>query len=76
MQGEIMYLSETLARDRHRDQLDKAREARLARHARELHKLERARHRAERKLLRAWRRSDEVRTLLEDEMSNLLETVA
>ena len=71
-----MYLSETLARDRHRDQLDKAREARLARHARELHKLERARQRAERKLLRAWRRSDEVRTLLEDEMSNLLETVA
>ena len=71
-----MYLSETLARDRHRDQLDKAREARLARHARELRKLERVRQRAERKLLRAWSRSDEVRTLLEDEMCNLLETVA
>jgi hypothetical protein len=71
-----MYLSETLARDRYRDQLDQAREGRLARHARELRKLERVRLRAERKLLRAWRRSDEVRTLLEDEMCNLLETVA
>ena len=71
-----MYLSETLARDRYRDQLDQAREGRLARHARELRKLERVQQRAERKLLRAWRRSDEVRTLLEDEMCNLLETVA
>ena len=71
-----MYMSETLARDRHRDQLDKAREARLARHARELRKLERVRRRAERRLLRAWRRSDEVQALLDDEMSNLLEAVA
>jgi len=71
-----MYLSEMLARDLTLDQLDRSREARLARHARELRKLERVRQRAERKLLRAWRRSDEVRTLLEDEMCNLLETVA
>ena len=71
-----MYLSEMLARDRTLDQLDQAREARLARHARELRKLERVRLRAERKLLRAWRRSDEVRTLLDDEMCNLMETIA
>jgi len=71
-----MYLSEMLARDRTLDQLDQAREARLARHARELRKLERVRQRAERKLLRAWRRSDEVRTLLDDEMCNLMETIA
>jgi len=71
-----MYLSEMLAQDRTLDQLDQAREARLARHARELRKLERVRQRAERKLLRAWRRSDEVRTLLEDEMCNLMETIA
>jgi len=71
-----MYLSEMLARDRTLDQLDQAREARLARHARELRRVERVRKRAERKLLRAWRRSDELRTLLEDEMCNLLETVA
>ena len=71
-----MYLSEMLARDRTLDQLDQAREARLARHARQLRKLERVRQRAERKLLRAWRRSDEVRTLLDDEMCNLMETIA
>ena len=71
-----MYLSEMLAREQTLDQLDRSREARLARHARELRKLERVRRRAERKLLRAWRRSDEVRTLLDDEMCNLLETIA
>ena len=71
-----MYLSEMLARDRTLDQLDQAREARLARHARELRKLERVRLRAERKLLRAWRRSDKIRTLLDDKMCNLMETIA
>ena len=71
-----MYLSEMLAREQTLDQLDRSREATLARHAREQRKLERVRQRAERKLLRAWRRSDEVRTLLDDEMCNLLETVA
>jgi hypothetical protein len=71
-----MYLSEMLARDQTLDQLDRSREARLARHAKELRKLERVRQRAERRLLRAWRRSDEVRALLDDEMCNLLETVA
>jgi len=76
MQRLIMYLSEMLARDQTLGQLDQAREARLARHARELRKLERVRRRAERRLLRAWRRSDEVQALLDDEMSNLLETVA
>jgi hypothetical protein len=71
-----MYLSETLARDQTLYYLERAREARLARRAAELRKLERARRRAERRLLRAWRRSDEVRAVLDDEMRNLLETVA
>jgi hypothetical protein len=60
-----MYLSETLARDRHRDQLDKAHLTRIARQAAELRKLERIKHRAERKALRAWRRADELRALIE-----------
>jgi hypothetical protein len=60
-----MYTSETLARDRHHDQLERAREARLARQARELRRLERVRQRAERKLLRAWQRADELRAMLE-----------
>ena len=71
-----MYLSETLARERHRDQLERAQEARLTRHAAQLRKLERARQRAERKLIRAWRRSDEIRALLDDEWRTVLETVA
>ena len=71
-----MYLSETLARERHRDQLGRAQEARLMRHAAELRKLDRAQRRAERKLIRAWRRSDEVRALLDDEWRTVLETVA
>jgi hypothetical protein len=60
-----MYTSEILARDRHHDQLESAREARLARQAAELRRLERARQRAERKLLRAWQRADELRAMLE-----------
>ena len=60
-----MYMSETLARDRHKDQLEYAREARLARQAAELRRLERVRQRAERRLLRAWRRADELRSMLE-----------
>lgn len=59
-----MYLSETLARDRYTDLHAKAQQARLARQAAELRKLARIRQRAERKLLRAWRRSDELRTMI------------
>ncbi len=60
-----MYLSETLARDRYQDQLERARQRRLARQAAELRRLERVRHRAERRLSRVWRRADELRTMLE-----------
>jgi hypothetical protein len=60
-----MYLSETLARDRHRDQLEQAQQQRIARQAAELRKLDRIRERAERKLLRVWQRSDELRTTIE-----------
>jgi len=60
-----MYLSETLARDRNRDRLEQAQEHRLARQAAELRRLERVRQRAERKLLRAWERADEIRMALE-----------
>jgi hypothetical protein len=65
MQRSIMYMSQTLARDRYQSQLEDAQQARLARQAAELRRVERARRRAERKLLRAWRRADELRTMLE-----------
>jgi hypothetical protein len=60
-----MYMSETLARDRYKSQLEDAQQARLAKQAAELRRVERVRRRAERKLLRAWRRADELRTMLE-----------
>ena len=60
-----MYMSQTLARDRYQSQLESAQQARLARQAAELRRVERVRRRAERKLLRAWRRADELRTMLE-----------
>jgi hypothetical protein len=60
-----MYTSETLARDRYRDRLEQAQEVRIARQAAELRRLERVRQRAERKLLRAWERADELRATIE-----------
>jgi len=60
-----MYMSETLAKDRHLDRLELAQEIRIARQAAELRRLERVRQRAERKLLRAWQRADELRMTIE-----------
>jgi len=60
-----MYLSETLARDRYLDRLEQAQQSRIARQAAELRRLDRIRQRAERKLLRAWQRADELRTSIE-----------
>jgi len=60
-----MYMSETLAKDRHLDRLEQAQEIRIARQAAELRRLERVRQRAERKLLRAWQRADELRMTIE-----------
>jgi len=60
-----MYTSETLARDRHHERLARAHEARLGRQAAERRRLQRVKQRAERRLLRAWRRVDELRSVLE-----------
>jgi len=60
-----MYLSETLARDRYLDRREQAQQSRIARQAAELRRLDRIRQRAERKLLRAWQRADELRTSIE-----------
>ncbi|HWG00907.1 MAG TPA: hypothetical protein VG164_03530 [Trebonia sp.] len=60
-----MYLSETLARDRHEDTIDQARHARRARRVAELNRLQRRQLRAERRMLTAWERTDELRSMLE-----------
>jgi hypothetical protein len=61
----MYYLSEALARDRSSARYQEAQYVRSARQAAELRKLDRRRQRAERKLLRAWQRSDELRASIE-----------
>jgi hypothetical protein len=60
-----MYLSETLARDRHKDTIEQARHERQARQASDLNRLHRRQLRAERRMISAWQRTDELRTMLE-----------
>ncbi len=60
-----MYTSQTLARERHLDQLERARQSRIGRQAAELRRLDRIRQRAERRLLRAWQRADDLRITIE-----------
>lgn len=60
-----MYPSEELARNRHSDALSHAEQARVGRQLAELRRLERLQQRAEHRLVTAWRRADEVRTLLQ-----------
>jgi transcription initiation factor TFIIIB Brf1 subunit/transcription initiation factor TFIIB len=59
-----MYMSEIIARQRNAERLKEAQQERSARQVSELRKLERVSHRAERKLLSAWERSDELRSQL------------
>jgi len=61
----MMYLSETLARDQYQETLARAHEARLAHQATALRKMTRVRQRAERRLLDAWRRADELYAALD-----------
>jgi hypothetical protein len=59
-----MYASESIARQRHAERLKQAHEERAARQLAELRKLDRVRQRAERKLLSAWERADELKGIL------------
>jgi hypothetical protein len=60
-----MYQSERLARERHAERLKYAEQSQKAQRASELRRLERQQQRAERRLVEAWRRADEVRSMLE-----------
>jgi hypothetical protein len=59
-----MYVEECLARDRHAERLKRARDERVAHSVTELSKMERRQARAERELLSAWRRVDQLRSTL------------
>ncbi len=59
-----MYVTECLARARNAERLKQAHEERLANRAAELSRLERRQERAERELLHAWKRVDQLRSTL------------
>jgi len=59
-----MHPSETLARDRYQETLDRAHQARRGHQVRALRRVLRIQRRAERRLLNAWRRADEVKQTL------------
>jgi hypothetical protein len=60
-----MYVEEYLVRERHQERLKRAEEAQLHRQIVERRRLEKRRQRAERRLLHAWQRVDELRSMLE-----------
>jgi hypothetical protein len=59
-----MYTQEYLAKERHQERLRQAEEERSASQVAELHKLEKRQERAERQLLHAWQRVEQLRSLM------------
>lgn len=61
-----MYPQEYLAKERHQERLRYAEGQRAASQAAELNKLEKRQERAERQLLNAWQRVDQLRSLMSE----------
>jgi hypothetical protein len=59
-----MYTQEYLARERHRERLKQAEQERAASQVSELRKLEKRQERAERQLISAWLRVEQLRALM------------
>ncbi|HEY1820568.1 MAG TPA: hypothetical protein VGG83_11635 [Trebonia sp.] len=59
-----MYVEQYLAKDRHQERLQRAADERSAHQAAELSKLERRSERAERQLLNAWQRVEQLRSMM------------
>jgi len=59
-----MYTQEYLAKDRHQERLRQAEQERAASQVSELRKLEKRQERAERQLMSAWRRVEQLRSLI------------
>ena len=59
-----MYAQEYLAKERQRERLRHAEQVRAASQVAELRKLEKRQERAERQLLNAWQRVEQLRSLL------------
>jgi hypothetical protein len=61
-----MYAQEYLVKERHQERLRQAEGQRAASQAAELRKLEKRQERAERQLLNAWQRVEQLRSLLSE----------
>jgi hypothetical protein len=59
-----MYAQEDLMKERHQERIRQAEGQRAALQAAELHKLEKRQERAERQLLQAWQRVEQLRSLM------------
>ena len=59
-----MFTQEYLAKERHQERLRQAEQERAASQVTELRKLEKRQERAERQLLHAWQRVEQLRSLL------------
>ncbi len=59
-----MYVEQYIARDKHQERLKRAEEEQLGRQVVQMRKLEKRRERAERQLLRAWERVEQLRDVL------------
>jgi hypothetical protein len=60
-----MLFTEQLARERTRSNLEEAERLRYSRRLRTLRRATRLEHRAERRMIEAWRRTEELRSALE-----------
>jgi hypothetical protein len=61
MEWSVMVFTEQLARERTRSNLEQAERLRYSRRLRTLRRAKRLEHRAERRMLEAWRRAAELR---------------
>jgi hypothetical protein len=61
-----MYTQEYLVKERQQERLRQAEGQRAASQAAELHKLEKRQERAERQLLQAWQRVEQLRSVMSD----------
>ena len=65
MEWSVMLFTEQLARERTRSNLKQAEELRCLRRLRTLRRAQRLEHRAERRMIEAWRRTAELREAVE-----------
>jgi hypothetical protein len=59
-----MYVEQYVVRDKHQERLKRAEEEQLGRQVAQMRKLEKRRERAERQLLQAWERVEQLRESL------------